>query len=411
MSKAFKRSVFGISVAIVAVVFLGEYVSGGVNAGSQQDGVYRQMGVYEEVLHKIQSDYVTEPSIPKVTNGALHGLLESLDANSSYLSPAEYTAYKAKLHEGTAQVGIDISKRYGYATVVAVMPGSPADKQEHITDGDLIESIEGHSTREMSLAMIRLSLEGKPGSSVTFDLVRPGKPEPQKITLTRTQIDPPALAEQQYENSSILYLKPSILNHERVSQIETRLRAMDKNSNKKVLLDLRDVAEGNPDEAVRLANAFLQSGTIATLQGQKVAKTAYTAEASKFITSAPLVVLINHGTAGPAELVAAAILDNKRGDVVGDRSFGDGTLQKTIEMPDGSAVILSVAKYDAPSGKAIQDNAVIPNIVVSESIDQLLAEEDQDDAKPGQEGAPQTAVPQTDDQLNKALDVLKRKNA
>jgi carboxyl-terminal processing protease len=406
MSKAFKRSVFGISVAIVAVVFLGEYVSGGVNAGSQQDGVYRQMGVYEEVLHKIQSDYVTEPSIPKVTNGALHGLLESLDANSSYLSPVEYTAYKAKLHEGTAQVGIDISKRYGYATVVAVMPGSPADKQEHITDGDLIESIEGHSTREMSLAMIRLSLEGKPGTGVTFDIVRPGKPEPQKITLTRTQIDPPAMAEQQYENSSILYLKPSILNHERVSQIETRLRAMDKNSNKKVLLDLRDVAEGNPDEAIRLANAFLQSGTIATLQGQKVAKTAYTAEASKFITSAPLVVLINHGTAGPAELVAAAILDNKRGDVVGDRSFGDGTLQKTIEMPDGSAVILSVAKYDAPSGKAIQDNAVIPNIVVSESIDQLLAEEDQDDAKPGQ-----VIAPQTDDQLNKALDVLKRKNA
>jgi carboxyl-terminal processing protease len=406
MSKAFKRSVFGISVAIVAVVFLGEYVSGGVNAGSQQDGVYRQMGVYEEVLHKIQSDYVTEPSIPKVTNGALHGLLESLDANSSYLSPVEYTAYKAKLHEGTAQVGIDISKRYGYATVVAVMPGSPADKQEHITDGDLIESIEGHSTREMSLAMIRLSLEGKPGTGVTFDIVRPGKPEPQKITLTRTQIDPPAMAEQQYENSSILYLKPSILNHERVSQIETRLRAMDKNSNKKVLLDLRDVAEGNPDEAIRLANAFLQSGTIATLQGQKVAKTAYTAEASKFITSAPLVVLINHGTAGPAELVAAAILDNKRGDVVGDRSFGDGTLQKTIEMPDGSAVILSVAKYDSPSGKAIQDNAVIPNIVVSESIDQLLAEEDQDDAKPGQ-----VIAPQTDDQLNKALDVLKRKNA
>jgi carboxyl-terminal processing protease len=408
MSKAFKRSVFGISVAIVAVVFLGEYVSGGVNAGSQQDGVYRQMGVYEEVLHKIQSDYVTEPSIPKVTNGALHGLLESLDANSSYLSPAEYTAYKAKLHEGTAQVGIDISKRYGYATVVAVMPGSPADKQEHIADGDLIESIEGHSTREMSLAMIRLSLEGKPGTSVTFDLVRvrSGKSEPQKLTLTRAQIDPPAMAEQQYENSTILYLKPGILNHERVSQLETRLRAMDKNSNKKVLLDLRDVAEGNADEAIRLANAFLQSGTIATLQGQKVAKTAYTAEASKFITSAPLVVLINHGTAGPAELVAAAILDNKRGDVVGDRSFGDGTLQKTIEIPDGSAVILSVAKYDAPSGKAIQDNAVVPNIVVSESIDQLLAEADQDDTKPGQ-----VVAPQTDDQLNKALDVLKRKNA
>jgi carboxyl-terminal processing protease len=407
MSKSFKRAVFGISVALVVVVFLGGYISSDVRAGSQSDGAYRQMGVYEEVLHKVQSDYVTEPNIGKVTDGALHGLLESLDADSSYLTPAENAAYKAHQNEGTAQVGLEMSRRYGYATVVSVMPGSPADK-EQISDGDIIESIGGHSTRELSLAMVRLMLEGKPGTDVTFSVVRPGKAEPQKITLTRTQLQIPALGEQQYENSSILYLKPVVLTRERVEEIEARLKAMPKNGNKKVLLDLRDVAEGDPTQAINLANAFLRSGTIASLEGQKVAKQTFTADPSKFITAAPLVVLVNHGTAGPAELVAAAILDNKRGDLVGDRSFGEGTVQKTIELPDGAALILSVAKYEGPSGKAIQEQAVTPNIVVTESIDQYLAEEDSDNATTPTEKA---ATPRTDDQLNKALDVLKQKSA
>ncbi len=405
MSRNFKRTVFGISVALVVVVFLGGFVSGDVRAGSQSDGAYRQMGVYEEVLHKIQSDYVTDPSIPKVTDGALHGLLESLDADSSYLTPAENAAYKAQQNVGTAQVGINVSRRYGYATVVSVMPGSPADK-EQINDGDIIESIGGRSTRELSLAMVRLLLEGKPGTDVTFSLVRPGKSDPQKVTLTRTQVQAPALAEQQYEDSSILYLKPVVLTKERVAEIDSRLKAMPKNGNKKVLLDLRDVVEGDPAQAINLANAFLKSGTIASLEGQKVPRQTFTADPAKFITAAPLVVLVNHGTAGPAEIVAAAILDNKRGDLVGDRSFGSGAVQKTIELPDGAALILSVAKYAGPSGKPIQDQAVTPNIVVTESIDQYLAEADNDNTKPEER-----ATPRTDDQLNKALDVLKQKNA
>src|ERR1700743_3969096 len=144
---------------------------------------------------------------------------------------------------------------------------------------------------------------------------------------------------------------------------------MQKNNNKKILLDLRDVAQGDESQAVRLANAFLQSGTIATLEGQKVPKQTFTAEQGKFITSAPLAVLVNHGTSGPGELVAAAILDNKRGDVGGDRTFGEGSVQKTMELPDGSALILSVAKYAAPDGKKIQDDAVQPNVVVASNDD------------------------------------------
>ncbi|HEU4981244.1 MAG TPA: S41 family peptidase [Acidobacteriaceae bacterium] len=402
MSKSFKRTIFGISVVLVGIVFLGEFLAGGVSAATQNDGVYKQMGVYEEVLHKIQSDYVTEPNMRTVTVGALHGLLESLDADSSYFTPAEFAAYKAHQNEGKAQVGLDVSKRYGYATVVSVVPGSPADTQAHINDGDMIESIGGKTTRLMSLAMIRLQLEGKPGTDVTFGLIRPGgKPEPEKITLTRTAVVHPPLQVQQYENSTILYLKPGVLTRARVDQVEARLRAMPKDGNTKVLLDLRDVAEGDQAQGIRLANAFIQSGTIASVEGQTVPKQTFAAQPAHFITNAPLAVLVNNGTAGAAEIVAAAVLDHKRGDVVGSRTFGEGVEQRTITLPDGAALLLTVAKYESPSGAVIQDKAVTPNIVVNKTIDEFLAEED-DYAHP---------VPHPDDQLNKALEVLKQKNA
>src|ERR1700690_2201902 len=168
------------------------------------------MRVYAEVLKKVQSDYVTEPNINDVTTGALHGLLESLDADSSYLTPTEYKIYKDRPATGVAQVGITVSKRFGYATVVSVLPGSPADK-EHLADGDVIESIGEQSTRELSLAVVRLMLEGKAGSTITLSVVRPRKADPDKVTLTRSITAPAALGEQAYENSTILYLKPGLL--------------------------------------------------------------------------------------------------------------------------------------------------------------------------------------------------------
>jgi carboxyl-terminal processing protease len=397
MSRTFKRAVFGVSILLVALVFLGGLGPSRVRADSQPDGAYPEMEVYSEVLKKVQTDYVVDPNMTKVTVGALHGLLESLDPDSSYLTPDEYKAYKQQTGEGSAQVGLNISKRYGYATVVSVEPGSPAEK-EQIDDGDIVEAIDGQSTREMSLVMIRLLLEGKAGTNVTFSLVRPRKAEPDKITLTRTALPAPPLAETQYESSSILYLKPSVLTKERVQEIGNRLKAMQKNGNKKICLDLRDVAEGDEAQGLRLANFFLDSGTMATLSGQKYPVETFNAEPAKFITSAPLVVLVNHGTSGPGEIVAAAVLDNKRGDVVGDRTFGEGSVQKTMELPDGAALILSVAKYSSPLGKKIQDEAVTPNVVVAASQD--------DDQTAGAQKAPKP-----DDQLIKALDILKQKNA
>ncbi len=178
------------------------------------------------VLRHIQTDYVEEPNMSAVTNGALRGLLESLDADSSYLTPEDYKAYKAD-KGGRAQVGINVSKRYGYATVVSVVPGSPADKA-NLNDGDIIEAIGPQDTRDLSLAMIQLLLEGQPGSEVTISVVRPRKAAPDKVVMTRVATSLPPVSETMYENSSILYLKPVVLDHDHVQQVEAKLKAMPK---------------------------------------------------------------------------------------------------------------------------------------------------------------------------------------
>ena len=411
MPKISKILLLVVSVVLVLTVFLGVNSSGVSAATEPQDGAYRQINVYSEVLRHIQTDYVEEPNINAVTNGALRGLLESLDADSSYLTPEDYKAFKAG-KGGKAQVGINVSKRYGYATVVSVVPGSPADKA-NLNDGDIIEAIGTQDTRDLSLAMIQLLLEGQPGSELSLSVVRPRKASPDKISLTRMAASLPPVSETMYENSSILYLKPGVLDHDHVQQIEAKLKAMQKSGNKKILLDLRDVAAGDMAEATRLANFLLKSGTIAILEGQKVEKQTFTADASKAINvTAPVVVLVNRGTAGPGELAAAALLDNKRADLVGEKTFGEGAQQKTFELPDGAALILSVAKYASPSGKKLQDDGVTPGVLVASNIDDSVTASDDDTTTPAPTPpAPQKPSVTVDDQLTKALDLLKSKAA
>lgn len=411
MPKSLKISILAVSVALVLAVFLGVNAHG-VSAASEaaEQGAYKQINVYGEVLQHIQADYVEVPNIPEVTNGAMRGLLESLDADSSYLTPADYIAYKND-HGGKAQVGMHVSKRYGYATVISVVPGSPADKAD-LTDGDIIEAIGSQDTRDLSLAMIQLLLEGTPGSELQLSVIRPRKADPDKVTLRRAVISEPPVDETVYEGGSILYLKPMTIDKEHTQQLESKLKGLTRSGNKKILLDLRDVASGDMPDAVRMANFFIGSGTIATLGGQTFPTQTFTAEGSKAInTTAPLVVLVNRGTSGPAELVAAAIQDDKRGQLVGERTFGEGSLQKTFDLQDGGAVILSIAKYASPSGKQFEQDAVTPTTLVASNAD-LLDDEDAAEAdltKTVTSAGPKKTAAPPDDQLTKALEILKAK--
>src|SRR3954463_9441617 len=401
MSMKIKAAILVTSFAVLLFVVVGSM--GGVHASSN-DGAYRQLQVYSEVLSRVRSEYVEEPNIPKVTDGALHGLLESLDSNSSYMSADAYKAFKSRKAEGKGDIGAVISKRFGYAAVVAVLPGSPAEKAG-IEATDIFESIEGQSTREMSLPEIRALVTGAPGSNLNVQVVRARKAEPQKMVITRDVVAIPPITDRMMDNE-IGYVKVEAFTKGKAQEVASKIKSLEKSGAKKILLDLRYCAEGDESEGIAAANLFLNHGTITYLQGQKFPRQAFNADPSKAMTTLPLAVLVNRGTSGPAEIVAAAILENARGDVVGDKTFGDGSVQKTLELPDGGALILSIAKYYSPSGKAIQDAAVTPNVVVADVPDEVGASEDEDGAtpQPEEQAKPKNTV---DDQLNKALEVLK----
>src|SRR5690242_13032242 len=402
MSTKIKTAILVASAGVLLFSLAGQF--GAVRASN--DSSYKQMEVYSEVLSRVRSEYVEEPNLPVVTDGALHGLLESLDSNSSYLNAEQYKDYKQSKKTAKGDIGAAVSKRFGYASVVAVIPGGPADKAG-LQDTDILEAIEGKSTREMSLAQIRGMLMGEPGSNLNLSVVRARKAEPQKVVVTRDVVSIPAAQEKMLQDS-VGEIHVDALTKGKSQEIGNKIKSLQRTGAKKLILDLRDCAEGEESEGIATANLFLNHGTITYLQGQKYPREAFNADPSKDVTTLPVAVLVNKGTAGPAEVVAASILDNARGDVVGDKTFGDGSVQKLIELSDGSAVILSVAKYYSPKGKTIQDNAVTPNVVVADSDDDANLPDDDDNATPADQQEPK-AAPQTDEQLQKAIQVLKHR--
>jgi len=218
-----KAAILVTSFAVLLFVVVGSM--GGVHASSN-DGSYRQLQVYSEVLSRIRGEYVEEPNIPKVTDGALHGLLESLDSNSGYMSAEAYKAFKAHKSDGHAGIGAVVSKRFGYADVVAVLPGSPAEKSG-IESTDIFESINGQSTREMSLPEIRNLLAGAPGSTVDVEVVRARRAEPQKIAITRDVVGIPAVSDKMMEDT-IGYVKVEALTKGKSQEIASKVKSLEK---------------------------------------------------------------------------------------------------------------------------------------------------------------------------------------
>ena len=192
MSKKIQVLLLTSSMLIIAFVLIGSLGVHASGASSSGDVTLKHIGVYSEVLYRVRAEYVEEPNMSAVTNGALHGLLESLDADSSYLTPAEYKVFKQKKSEGKASIGATVSKRFGYAAIISVIPGGPADKAG-LNSGDIIETVEGLSTHDLSLAAVKSHLVGEPGSRLELTIIRTRKIEPQKITVVRDVVTLPAV--------------------------------------------------------------------------------------------------------------------------------------------------------------------------------------------------------------------------
>ena len=361
MNSRFKWTLLGSSTCIVVLLLLGAQSGRAVAA----DDVYGHLKVYTEVLERIKLEYVEEPDMKSVTLGAINGLLESVDPFASYLNADQYRQYSKSEDSAKAGLGLVLAKRFGYVAVVDALPGSPAEKA-NLSSGDLIESINNVATRDMPLAFAEQLLRGDANSKIDITVLRLRNPDPQKLSLTRTNVPYPA-ATSKMMPPDVGYLHVASLAGNYLTGVKADLQKLKAQNAKYLVLDLRHCSTGDQEQGIGLANLFLKDGEITYLQGQKMAKKDFVAKPADEVWTGPLVVITNRATAGGAEIAAAALLDDKRAEVIGERTYGDASLRKTIQMDDGGAVILSVAKYFSPSGKAIQDTGVVPTVQLAEN--------------------------------------------
>src|SRR6266851_5231294 len=414
-----------ILISLSATLTLYTVVGGWISTRAQQpsNDPNAQLRIFDSVLQHIQNDYVDEPNMDKVRAGALRGLAYGLDPYSTYLTPEQVREYSENGKDNQVGIGAELSQVASYLYVIAPMKGSPAD-QAGVRAGDIIEYIDGKATRDISLYDARQLLNGAPGSEVKLRILRASTPA-LTLTVKRGSFRAPA-AEARMEAGKIGILRINSLDKGEAADARARLQELLKQGAQKIVLDLRSVAGGEIQEGVTVANFFIHDGQIAKTIGreQKVLKT-FEADSKATLFNGPVVALIDTGTAGAAEIVASAFLEGKRGDVVGEKSFGAGAEQELFTLRDGDGLLLTTIKWASASGKPFlgedrNRSGVAPSVEVKrpESADKALDVEDpgnEEEGKPNQAPVKPTDVtPRTqpeDTQLKKALELLRDKPA
>ena len=380
-----------------------------------------QLKIVESVLQHIQNDYVDDPNMEKVRVGALRGLAGGLDPYSSFLTAEQIKAFEASKTSNKIGIGAEFSQVSGYLYVISALKGSPAEKAG-MKSGDVIEYIDSKATRDISLYDARQMISGDLGTTVSLRVLRAGeKPQTMKVTRGTYKVPP---AESRMEAGKIGVIKVYSLEDGEAADIRTQLSGLTKQGAQKIVLDLRGVAAGSLPEAANVANLFIKDGELAKVIGREnKVTTTYTADASKAIFDGGLAVLIDLGTAGAAEAVASAVITHKRGEVIGERSFGAGSEQKLFMLRGGDGLLLTVAKWASSDGKPFlgEDRAttgIKPSIEVKRpdtpeplEVENLIDQQTNPNATPTPTPAPKPAVPKVveDIQLKKALEVLQDK--
>lgn len=415
------------AIAIYAVVGSLPFVGSVLTTQAQQpiNDAGAQIRIFESVLQHIQNDYVDDPNLEKVRLGALRGLAGGLDPYSSFLTAEQVKEYQANKTNGRVGIGAEYSQVSAYLYVISVVKGSPADTAG-LKAGDVIEYIDSKATRDISLYDARQLLLGNPGTSVSLRVLRTGE-KPQTIKVTRGAYKIPKV-ESRVEQGKIGVIKVYSLEQGEANDIRSQVQNLAKQGVQKIILDLRGVSAGTLDEAVSVTNLFIKDGDLAKVIGRenKVIKT-YTADPANFVFDGKVAALIDLGTAGAAEVVAAAFLDRKRGEVVGERSFGAGTEQQLFTLKGGDGLLLTTAKWASANGTAFlgEERASIgvkPSIEVKRpdtpeplEVEELIDRQDQENQNPQPAATPEpkreTPRPSPEDlQLKKALEILQDKS-
>lgn len=422
-----------ILILLSATLTLYTVVGGWISTRAQQpaNDPNAQLRIFESVLQHIQNDYVDEPNMDKVRAGALRGLAYGLDPYSTYLTPEQVREYNAGTKENLSGIGAELSQVASYLYVIAPMKGSPAD-QAGVKAGDIIEYIDNKATRDISLYDAKQLLNGAAGSEVKLRVLRANS-SPLTVSVKRGTARASA-AESRMEAGKVGILRINSFADGESNEVKTRLQDLIKQGAQKIVIDLRDTAGGSLQEAVNVANLFVKDGVLAQTVGRegKALKT-FTADPKLTLFSGPVIALIDTGTAGAAEVVASALIERDRGQVVGEKSFGAGTEQQLFTLRGGDGLLLTTVKWATSAGKTFlgEDRAhsgVAPSVEVkSQEVvqavdpDELTGNDDDPIAKPEQGNekpsaatpapapAPAVKPPSEDLQLKKALELLKDK--
>ena len=424
------RTKFALILAS-ATLALYTVVGGWISTRAQQptNDPNAQLRIFESVLQHIQNDYVDEPNMEKVRAGALRGLAYGLDPYSTYLTPEQVREFSRDSKNSQTSIGAELSQVASYLYVIAPMKGSPAD-QAGVRAGDIIEYIDGKATRDISLYDAKQLLNGAAGTEVKLRILR-ANARPLTLAVKRGAFRAPA-AEARMEAGRVGVLRINSFASGEAADARGRLQELIKQGAQKLVVDLRGTAGGSIEEAVNVANLFIKDGMIAQTSGRegKTLKT-FAADPKAAIFSGPIVALIDTGTAGAAEVVASALIERNRGQVVGEKSFGAGAEQQLFTLRGGDGLLLTTVKWASASGKPFlgedrSHSGVTPSVEVkrpelADAIDpeELTGNEDDPSVKQGQQPAekpqvlpePAAKPPVEDIQMKKALELLRENKA
>ncbi len=353
-----------VSTPVVAFVLIG----GLLGRAAAKEGSYPHLRIFEDVVQLILGNYVEVADVDKVMNGAMRGLADGLDADSAYLTPAQAKDVERAVPLAPGTVGLDLTRQY-YLRVVSARDGSPADKAG-IRTGDSVRAIDGQPTRNMSAVEGMRLLHGAVGSKVVLTLLRDSLADPHEVTLVR-DAEPAAVVSGRMQTGAtpgVGYVRVAAFTPGTATHLQTQIAALTKQGASHLVIDLRGTSEGVFEEGIKAARLFVPApGVIASLES-KAQTTPAVQHAIKGdgAIALPVVLLSTTGTSGAAEVFAAALVDNKRATLVGERTIGRAGLQKLVKLPDASALWMTYARYLAPSGTPIQGTGLTPSVEVEE---------------------------------------------
>jgi carboxyl-terminal processing protease len=359
MSSRTRRIVLLISAPVVAFAVVGGFLS---NVGARE-GTYQHLKVFDDVVGLIGDNYVEKVDVDKVMLGAMNGLADSLDPDSAFLSADQVKQVESGTPLPAGDVGIDLTRQY-YLRIIATRDGSPAAKAG-LRTGDYVRAINGTATREMSVFEGMRLLRGAPGSKVSLTIIRGSTADPHVIELAREAAQTPEVSSRMAA-AGVGYLRVAAISAKTADLAKTQASDLAKNGAATMIVDVRRVSGGAPENGLALARLFVTQGTLAVRETKGAERETIAARVSDGAITVPVTLLVDNGTSGAAELFASALVGNKRAELVGEHTLGRAAQQKLIKLPDGSGLWLTTTRYLMPDGTPLHEKGLQPAVPVEE---------------------------------------------